>query len=519
MTELADALRRFAASIRTRLLLAMVLVLTVGLGATALGTRQVLLARVDERIHDQLAQEAEELRRFASQGLDPDTGEPFGGDADRMLTVFLSREVPGQGEVMVTYIDGGPARRTAQRVPYRVDTDPVLTAMWGSTEETLRGTVDTPAGPFDYLAVPVRTPSGPSAVFLVGQFRDLVAAEIDQTVRVTAWVALASLIAGLGIAAGLARRILTPLGDVTRTTEEITESDLSRRLDVRGHDEVARLATTFNGMLDRLQAAFGQQQQFVDDAGHELRTPITVIRGHLELLDDTDPVERAEVHALVLDELDRMHRIVDDLLTLAKAEQPDFVRASPFDLDELTTTVHRKATALSSDHDWQLDQVGVGQVVGDHHRLTQALVALADNAAKHTPAGTTIGIGSAIDDDGTRVWVRDDGPGIAEADVERIFDRFARGSTGPRRSDGAGLGLAIVQAIARAHGGEVTVASLVGQGAAFTLHLPLARPPDAAPPPPPDVPNTGDTEDTEDTEDTVEDDTTRPIATTTQEIR
>lgn len=515
MTDLADGLRRFAASIRTRLLLAMVVVLALGLGATAVGTRQVLMARVDERIQGQLSQHAEELRVFAADGLDPETGEGFGGDAPRMLTVFLSQEVPVAGEVMVTYVGGQPARRTAQRVPYRVDTDPSLTARWGRTTETLRGTVDTPAGPFEYLAVPVRTESGPSAVYLAGQFRDVVAAEVDQTVRVTAWVALASLLAGFGIAIGLARRILTPLGRVTQAAEEITESDLSQRLDASGHDEMARLAGTFNGMLDRLELAFAQQQQFVDDAGHELRTPITVIRGHLELLDDADPAERAETRALVLDELDRMHRIVEDLLLLAKAEQPDFVRPSLFDLDELTTTVHRKASAISPDHDWQLDQVGVGQVTGDHHRLTQALVALADNAAKYTPPGTTIGLGSAIAHDEVRLWVRDEGPGVDHDDRDRIFDRFTRGAGGPRRSEGAGLGLAIVRAIARGHGGEVSVESLPDQGAVFTLHLPRvdqdALSPDALLPPPdgpdgPDGPGPGDPADADDTFDL-----TRPI--------
>ena len=473
MTDALTTARRVAASIRTRLLLSIVVVLAIGLGATAIGTRQVLLARVDERIQQQLSQEAEELRLFAAQGVDPATGEPFGTDARRMLTVFLGREIPGEGEAMVSYIDGRPDRRTIQRTPYRVDTDPRLTARWGAVDQTQRGTVDTPGGPFEYLAVPVQVPSGPSAVFLVGQFRDVVAGEVDQTVRVTAWVALASLLAGFAVAIGLARRILTPLGRVTHAAEEITETDLSRRLAVSGHDEVARLATTFNAMLDRLETAFAQQREFIDDAGHELRTPITVVRGHLELLDHADPEERADTIALVLDELDRMHRIVEDLLTLAKAEQHDFVRPAPFDLDDLTTTVHRKAMAISPAHDWVLDDVGLARVEGDEQRLTQALVALADNAAKYTPAGTRIGIGSAVDARAVRLWVRDEGPGIAPVDRDRIFERFARAADAPRRSEGAGLGLSIVRAIAHAHGGEVTVASEPGRGATFTLRLPL----------------------------------------------
>lgn len=472
MTDGAMGLRRVASSIRTRLLVAMVAVLAVGIGGTTIVTRQVLLERVDERIDGSLRQQAEELRLLATEGVDPLTGQGFGTDVARLLIVFLEGSVPGPGEVSITYLGGAPFRRTAQRVPYRVDTDPSLTARWGSTTETMRGAVDTPGGRFDYLAVPV-TGSEDSAVFLVGVFHDVVAAEVDQTVRVTAWVALASLLVGLAVTIGFARRLLTPIEELTDAAREITDSDLSRRLEVRGRDEVAQLATTFNAMLDRLQDAFRLQRQFIDDAGHELRTPITVVRGHVELLEgEADPAERRRTTELVLDELDRMHRIVEDLLTLAQAEQPDFIRLAPFDLDELTTSVRDKAEAISPAHHWQLDDVGVARVHGDAQRLTQALVQLCDNAAKYAPAGTTIGIGSRIDGGRVRLWVRDDGPGIACEDHERIFERFARGTDGPRRSEGAGLGLSIVRAIARSHHGDVSVASLPGQGTAFTLCFP-----------------------------------------------
>lgn len=194
----------------------------------------------------------------------------------------------------------------------------------------------------------------------------------------------------------------------------------------------------------------------------------------------------------MLDELDRMHRIVEDLLTLARSEQPDFVRPAPFDLDELTSAVHRKASAISDAHAWEIDHLGVGRVVGDQQRLTQALVQLADNGAAYAPAGTTITIGSEHTGSEVQLWVRDQGPGIPAAERERIFDRFSRGASGARRSDGAGLGLSIVRAIAHAHGGMVEVDSSVGEGTTFTLRLP-ARPDapseaDGTPPRPPSQP-------------------------------
>lgn len=477
MTEWGRRGRRALASIRTRLLVTVLLVLALGVGGTALVTRQVLLARVDERIANQLTQEVEELRVFAQSGLDPQTGEPFGDDVGRLLTVFLQREVPVAGELMITYLDGQPYQRTAQTVPYRVDTDPDLTARWGATPETMQGVVDTAAGPLHYLAVPVTASQGPDGVFLVGQFKEVVASEVAQTVRVTAWAALATLLVGTVVATGLARRILVPLNDVTATAREISDTDLSQRLEVQGNDEVAELATTFNAMLDRLETAFDQQRTFIDDAGHELRTPITVIRGHLELLDVEDPVDRDQTVALVLDELDRMHRMVEDLLTLARADQPDFIAPVLLDIDDLTTTIHRKALALSTDHRWVLDEVAVGMVEADGQRLTQAMMQLAANAARYTASGTTIAIGSTIDATHLRLWVRDDGPGVEPDDQERIFERFARGQ-GPRRTDGAGLGLAIVRVIAEAHGGDITLDSTPGQGATFTLRIPRSGPAD-----------------------------------------
>ena len=132
----------------------------------------------------------------------------------------------------------------------------------------------------------------------------------------------------------------------------ITDTDIRRRIPVHGTDEVSRLATTFNSMLDRLEQAFALQRNLLDDAGHELRTPITIIRGHLELMGD-DPAEHKETVALVTDELDRMSRMVDDLLTLARAAQPTFLRLDVVDLRQLLRDVHAKAEALGA-RDWQL---------------------------------------------------------------------------------------------------------------------------------------------------------------------
>ena len=229
---------------------------------------------------------------------------------------------------------------------------------------------------------------------------------------------------------------------------------------------------TVNGMLDRVEAAVQAQRRFSDDAGHELRTPITIVRGHLEVLDPNDPEDVVATVALVDDELDRMNRMVSDLLLLARAEQPAFLRPTLVDVGDLTRKAFEKL-ALLGDRDFTLQSVAEVSAVLDPQRITQALIALADNACRYTNDGDPIGVGSAHDGDWLRFWVADSGPGIDEADRSRIFDRFSRGGAGGKRSDGAGLGLAIVRAIALAHGGTVALDSPPGRGATFTVIVPV----------------------------------------------
>jgi signal transduction histidine kinase len=297
--------------------------------------------------------------------------------------------------------------------------------------------------------------------------------EVEDAVRLAALVLLSVLLIASVLAWLVAGRVLAPLRLLADTARSIGETDLTRRIPVSGRDEIADLSRTFNAMLDRLEAAFQTQRRFVSDASHELRTPITIVRGHLELLGD-DPDERRETIALVTDELDRMSRFVDDLLLLARAERDDFLRVAEVELGALTDELLDKAVALG-DRRWQLEGRGEAVLVADRQRLTQAVMGLAQNAVQHTAPGDPIWIGSEVDHDEARLWVRDTGPGVAPEDQERIFARFARASASRRRSEGAGLGLAIVRAIAEAHGGRVGLSSRPGAGATFAVIIPLER--------------------------------------------
>lgn len=459
--------------IRGRILFWYVAVLAAAIIAAVLVTRQVLIAGIDTRIDEALVQESEELRRLA-RGRDPTTGEPFGDRVDRIFEVFLQRNVPTRNETFVTFLRGRPFERSFGDPIYRLDQDQRLVDRWGAVSRTDRGEVSTPAGTVEYLAVPVRAGGSTRGVFVAAIFRDLELADISPAIWGAAGVGLATLLVGSLLAWRVAEGVLRPVRLVTETAAAISTSELTRRIEVEGRDEISRLAATFNEMLDRLEEAFRVQRQFVDDAGHELRTPITIIRGHLEVA-DADPEEREKTSALVMDELDRMSRIVNDLLLLAKAKQPDFLDLDTVDLRTLTEDLHAKATALGP-RDWRLEDVGRGLVVADRQRLTQAVMQLAQNATEHTSAGAEIALGSAVANGWATLWVRDLGPGIPPEDQDRVFQRFARTGGGRRGTVGAGLGLAIVRAIAEAHHGRVELQSRSGLGATFSVVIPVDQP-------------------------------------------
>lgn len=464
-------LRRLFASFRLRVLAAYVGLFAVATLVSVVVAREALERRLDARIDAELVQESRELRQLA-RGNDPETGEPFRARVGRIFEVFLERNVPSRNEVLLTFVGGEPFLKSGGERPYELDQDPVLVERWTALERTDRGNAQTPAGRVDYLAVPLVRGEDPQGIFVAAIFRDREGEEVDDALRVAAGVGLAMLLVGSLLAWLLADRLLRPVKAVTATARSISGGDLSGRIPEPGHDEIGELAATFNDMLARLETAFETQQRFVSDAGHELRTPITVVRGHLELMGD-EPEERRETLALVMDELDRMTRIVNDLLTLARWEHLDFLETEPVDVGALTDDLLAKASALG-ERRWELDARGTGTIRADRQRLTQAVMQLAQNAVEHTGDGDEIALGTHVDGEAARVWVRDTGPGVPFEDQERIFERFYR-AEGPRRSEGAGLGLSIVQAIARAHGGRVELASTPGAGARFTIVVP-ARP-------------------------------------------
>jgi signal transduction histidine kinase len=462
---------RFRFGIRARMLVGYVGLLAVLVVASVVVARQVLIDRLEEQLEHELAQEVSEVK-VLSDGIDPKTARPF-DRLRRVFAVFLRRNIPARNEVILTYVNGEAFRRVPTRLraaPYRLHADPDLVPRWANLRQSDRREIETPAGRIMYWAEPLRL-GGERGTFVVAILRDREEEGLNDAIAALAIVGFVFLVAGSVLAWRLAGGVLRPVRAVTATARSISETSLERRIEAQGSDEIAQLARTFNEMLDRLQEAFATQRRFLDDAGHELRTPLTIVSGHLELLEE-DPVARRRTLELVLDELERMGRMVSDLLLLARSDQPHFLRLDLVDVAALTDELGAKASALGS-RDWRIDAVGRRLIVADRQRLTQAVVQLARNAVQHTEEGAEIGIGSAASPVEARFWVRDTGQGVPAEDRERIFDRFERGANAS--GEGAGLGLAIVSAIARAHGGRVEVETSE-EGATFTIVVPTDQP-------------------------------------------
>ena len=291
------------------------------------------------------------------------------------------------------------------------------------------------------------------------------------------------------------QRAFRPLAEVERTAAAIAAGDLSRRVPpAPPNTEVGRLTESLNTMLARIESAFHAQEasenrtrRFAADASHELRTPVTAIRGFAELYRQgavTEPEDVTRVMQRIESEATRMGSLVEDLLLLARLDEQRPGRSEPVDLAVLAGDAVHDAHAMDPARTIRLVGLeetagpGAAVVIGDENRLRQVVANLTANAIRHTPEGTPveIAVGRA---DGTAVLeVRDHGPGLAPQDAERVFERFYRVDASRRRGTGggSGLGLSIVAAVVDSHGGRVGVRPTAGGGATFRLELPAVQP-------------------------------------------
>jgi signal transduction histidine kinase len=465
--------RKLLTGIRPKLL-AWYFLLAAGTTLVSLhATRQIFYNSVKVRSQDSVNQQVEQFQLMVQKNR-------FKGDtAAKTLPVLFNRLLSSYSPVPNEYIlmfVGPDLYRTSEVFPQNLMDAQTLQRL-KHTGQPQRGSLTASTQQHITYAVEPVTLGGQTGSIAAIYNASAEFQAIDRSIDRVTQIVLIILGLGLVLAWIAIGKILTPLKLLTQTAQSITESDMTQRIPMRGQDEIAELGTRFNEMLDRLQDAFNSQKEFLKDASHELRTPVTVIQGHLEILQYAPPQQQSATFALVMDELDRMTRLVNDLLLLAKADHPQFLHLRSEELDWLTEELYLKARSIAV-RDWRLESKGLSPILVDRQRLTQAVMNLVQNAIRHTPESGSIILGSAVKQDYAYLWVRDTGEGIAPEDRNRIFERFARATKHHATIEGHGLGLSIVQAIAQAHGGWIELSSRVGDGSTFTLVLPLT-PPDA----------------------------------------
>ena len=454
---------------RTRILILYVLLMLLGMGAAIplfqFLTEQQISERVQEDLEESKANFETDYRIWEQ------APNQTVSDLKAFINQFLGSYRPEDDNFLILFIDGELYRANPTFLPQSIQANSPLFQQWQqltqfSEEEWL--TSDPKIGTILYKAMPLSLDGEQRGVLVVAH---TTAGELDEafaSVYAFINVVIVVLFCAFFLAWIGTGRLLKTVRELAITARNISESDLSQRLATPGFGELNDLAQIFNAMMDRLQGAFESQRRFVNDAGHELRTPITIVRGHLELMGN-DPQEQQETVELVLDELDRMGRLVNDMIALAKSERPDFLQLESIEPEHFIQEIFTKAQTLA-DRNWQLSSRCSGAMVGDRQRLTGALLNLLRNATQYTQVTDTIELGCRQTPTQVQFWVKDTGTGIAPADQQRIFNRFAR--VAECQSDGSGLGLAIVKAITEAHRGQIKLVSELGVGSTVTITLP-----------------------------------------------
>ncbi|WP_151526449.1 sensor histidine kinase [Serinicoccus kebangsaanensis] len=484
-------------TVRRRLLVMMVSMMALGIALTGVLSFAVQFRSLQDRVQADLEQEVQEVTSLAESGPEVDN-EPY-EEVDALLRAFLETSVASPNEAFLAVIDGQPTLQDGGERTFRVDHPDVLALVRETDVEPGRAvidTVDTQGTTLTVMIADVQLPEEErEGTFVIAIDSGTLNGNIWRRVWTYAGVGLGSLVVAGVLAHVVLGRLLRPLRELQDATAQVSTDDLSRRVEVSGDTDITQLAHRFNAMLDRIQDGVRMQRQFLDDAAHELRTPLTILRGNAELLRPEDPAEVTATRTLMLDEVDRMQRLVDDLLVLAKAQRQDFLRPTPADVTELAVECMERVTALG-ERQWQLAADAEGEMRLDRHRAIQAVVQLAANAVKFSEHGSVIELRTGwVDKDdpqreraierGARtarrylaLSVSDHGTGIPETEQERVFERFGRASSAGQ-VEGSGLGLAIVSAIAEAHGGAVAVDSVEGLGSRFTIWIPVVSAPTA----------------------------------------
>ena len=469
-------------SLRNRLILASVVLASFAIIASDFAANAALRTYLISQVDDQLINISNtSLNRLDRAGIAPleadDKNSPF-----KILEPL--RGVPTATSITLLDIDGNLIGQVGGELGGKNFAVTGLKIAEVSQYKNRPFTIEGRGGEPDIRALAQMLPTGMGSVIVADSLE-----KVDKTLSQLRFLFLIlGLIALIAIAMA-ARWIialgLKPLEAVEDTAEAIAAGDLSARLPAAKPDtEVGRLTTSLNTMLARIEESFtarleseNKLRRFVADASHELRTPRTEIRGFAELHRQGAVVGEDKTKELINrieKESVRMSSLVEDLLLLARLDQSRELAKEPVDLNTLITEAVASARAAGPNHPIEIKlEASEIFVLGDSQRIHQVIANLLANARAHTPNGTQISITAMQGVSETTIAVSDKGPGLSKADQDRIFERFYRADPSRVRNsgEGSGLGLSIVDAVMKAHGGYVTVKSEVGQGATFTLHF------------------------------------------------
>jgi two-component system OmpR family sensor kinase len=490
------------ASLRTRVLVSVLALSAVGLIALGAVTYAEQRSFLEGRINQQVKAAAPAMSQaldaagFLPPGANSFRGQAFngkrrggegsgpgGGPSPNLPpgTYGERREASGRvlGHREFTYRQTAPP---APKFPARVPLYKLITV----------GSVGSPG--LRYRAYMVRDPEDPGLTLVAIPLRE-VSDTLNRLLLVQGLV-IGGVLLALGLSAFFVVRLgLRPLDRIGHTADQIAAGDLSHRVEpATQRTEVGRLGLALNAMLDRLEQAFSERErsqqrlrQFLADASHELRTPLTAIRGYAELFRIGATREPADVELAmrrIEHEARRMGVLVSDLLTLARMDEAPARPHERVELAALAQDAVEDAHATAPDREITLSAASDTAVLGDPHQLRQVLANLLRNALVHTPVDAPIAIGVQRDGHSVVLTVRDHGPGLPAGSSERLFERFWRAEGGRERGRaGAGLGLAIVDGLVKAHRGQITARNADGGGAIFTVRLPAAPAPAPAQPP------------------------------------
>jgi two-component system OmpR family sensor kinase len=474
-------------SLRNRLILATLALATVAIAASDFAAsnslRSFLINQADNQLNDVVQTSMLRLDRAGIESEISNEGEvqngfrplrPLGAVPTTTAVTLLDLEGNIVGQIGGEFANSINAGEFQKLTPAEV-----------ISHDGLPFTIPGDDGNPDIRAIARPLPSGEGTV-VISVALDSVEKTVAGLTGIFFLISLIVLISIAVVARSLIKLTLKPLNQIEKTAAAIAEGDLSARLpEVNPNTEVGRLTGSLNTMLSRIEESFAirtesesKLRRFVADASHELRTPLTAIRGFAELHRQGAVVGEEKTKELVSrieKESIRMSSLVEDLLLLARLDQSRELTIDPVDINHLVKEAVASARAAGPDHEIAIstanDEVFV---LGDSMRIHQAIANLLANARTHTPAGTKIAVNILQDELETRISVSDNGPGLSDADQERVFERFFRADPSRVRvsGEGSGLGLAIVDAVMKAHGGSVEVKSKLSEGATFTIIFP-----------------------------------------------